>query len=111
MVFKTGSLNHSDTLPNQYFQVLSARSEQNKPRNWHPIGTLAVQRRVDRRGRLAVVLLEQVGIDAQGNIRLRVPEALGNRDDNGNRHSGPAGLVHANGRNVASTKKPPKGGF
>ena len=78
-VFKTGALNHSATLPNQYFQVLSACSEQNKPRNWHPIGILAIQRRVDRRCRLAIALLEQMGIDAQGNIRLRVPRTLGYR--------------------------------
>src|SRR5882724_6486007 len=45
--------------------------------DWH----LALQRRVDRRCRLAVVLLEQMGIDAQGDIGLRMPESLGNRDD------------------------------
>src|SRR4051812_39699390 len=67
-VFKTGSLNHSDTLPTQQFQVLSPCSGENKGRNWHPIGTLAIQRRINRRRRFAVVLLEQMSIDAQGDI-------------------------------------------
>ena len=38
-VFKTGALNHSATLPNQQFQVLSGGLEESEPRNWHPIGT------------------------------------------------------------------------
>ena len=37
--------------------------------------------RIDRRCRLAVVLLEQMGIDVQGNIRFGMPEPLGNRHD------------------------------
>jgi hypothetical protein len=42
---------------------------------------LPVEGRIDRRGGLAVVLPEQVGVDAQGDAWLRVPQALADRYD------------------------------
>jgi len=39
------------------------------------------QGRVDRLGRLGVPLLEQVGVDLERDVRVGVPEAIGDHDD------------------------------
>jgi hypothetical protein len=66
-----------------YTRFRKARTA-NKTQNWHPIGTRALRQRVQIALIAAaafVVLPEQVRVDAQGNVRLGVTEALRDRDD------------------------------
>ena len=80
-VFKTGALNHSATLPSQGFQRVRCYANRTNIETWHPIGTLTLERRINCRRRLTIVLTEQMGVNAQGDVRLRVTEALADRDD------------------------------
>src|SRR6202043_1020151 len=80
-VFKTAALNHSATLPCVYDQILRLSTERTKRQFCYPTATLTLERRIDRRGRLAVVLSEQVSIDAQGNVGLGMPQAFADGHD------------------------------
>src|SRR5262245_25570136 len=86
-VFKTAALNHSATLPTQRFQRFSSGARRTKVDNCHPIATrtvsncpLALERGIDGGRRLAVVLPEQMRIDAQGDVRLGMAKAFADGD-------------------------------
>jgi hypothetical protein len=80
-VFKTAALNHSATLPCQCSQGLTAEPSRTKRGFCYRVATILAERRIDRGCGLAVVVAEQMRVDAQCNVWLGVSQALADGDD------------------------------